>query len=192
MDPILRDFPSTFDTERLTIRCPQPGDGAEMNAAVRESLNELRPWMPWAQTAPTLAESEAHLRKAHTSFLRREDLQLLLFLKGTHTLVGSSGLHYIDWSVPRFEIGYWVRTAYAGQGYITEAVAGITDFAFQTLGAQRITICCDAKNERSAAVARRLDFVLEGTLRADARNPLTGELRDTLVFAKIKPEEPKP
>ena len=192
MDAILRDFPNSFETERLTIRCPQPGDGAEVNAAVLESLNELRPWMAWAQTAPTLAESEANLRKAHTDFLLREKLRLLLFLKDTNTLVGSTGLHNIDWAVPKFEIGYWVRTSYAGQGYISEAVAGITDFAFQTLGAKRVAIYCDAKNERSAAVARRLGFVHEGTLRCDGRSPATNELRDTLVFAKVKPEEPKP
>jgi RimJ/RimL family protein N-acetyltransferase len=192
MDFILRDFPSSFDTARLTIRGSQSGDGAEVNAAVIESLNELRPWLLWAQTAPTLEESEINARKAQARFLLREELWLLLFLKGTNTLVGSSGLHRIDWSVPRFEIGYWVRTSYAGQGYITEAVAGIANFAFDTLGAKRVEIRCDAKNERSAAVARRLDFTLEGTLRCDDRRPLTGELRDTLIFAKVKPEEHKP
>lgn len=186
MDPILRDFPSSFETARLTIRCPQPGDGAELNAAIVESLTELRPWMPWAQQAPTLEESEASVRKAYARFLQREDLWLFLFLKGTNTLVGSSGLHRIDWTVPRFEIGYWVRTPYAGQGYITESTAGITEFAFQTLGANRVEIRCDAKNERSAAVARRLNFVHEGTLRWDSRCPMTDELRDTMIFAKVK------
>ncbi len=191
MDPILRDFPSSFETERLTIRCPQLGDGAEINAAVLESLNELRPWMAWAKTAPTLEESEIRVRKTIASFLLREDLLLLLFLKGTNTLVGSSGFHNIDWAVPRFEIGYWVRTKYAGQGYITEGVAGITDFAFAKLGAHRVEIRCDTKNDRSAAVARRLNFTLEGTFHADDRSPMTGELRDTLVFAKIQSENLK-
>mgnify|MGYP000900625190 CR=1 FL=1 len=68
MEPILRDFPSSFETARLTIRSPQPGDGAELNAAVIDSLNELRPWMPWAQQAPTLEESEINARKAHIRF----------------------------------------------------------------------------------------------------------------------------
>ena len=186
MDPILRDFPSSFETARLTIRCPQPGDGAELNAAIVESLTELRPWMPWAQHAPTVEESEASVRKAYARFLQREDLWLFLFLKGTNTLVGSSGLHRIDWTVPRFEIGYWVRTSYAGQGYITESTAGITQFAFQTLGANRVEIRCDAKNERSAAVPRRLNFAHEGTLRWDSRCPMTNDLRDTMIFAKVK------
>ena len=103
-------------------------------------------------------------------------------------MVGSSGLHRINWAVPKVEIGYWVRTPYAGQGYITEAVAALTDFAFTTLAAHRVEIRCDARNERSAAVARRSGFTLEGILRCEDRCPLTNELRDTMVFAKVKAE----
>jgi RimJ/RimL family protein N-acetyltransferase len=184
--PVLRDFPHSFDTERLTIRCPLPGDGAELNAAVIESWERLNQWMPWAiGEKPTLEESEANVRLAYTKFLAREDLRLSLLLKGTDTLVGGSGLHRMNWSVPSFEIGYWVRTKFEGQGFITEAVAGITEFAVRELGARRIEIRCDGLNERSAAVPRRLNFDLEGTLRNDERHHLTGELRDTLIFAKI-------
>lgn len=186
MKPILRDFPHSFETERLTIRCPLPGDGPELNAALLETWESLRQWMPWAGgEKPTVEESEANVRNAYTKFLTREDLRLSLFLKGTETLVGGSGLHRIDWSVPKFEIGYWVRKRYEGHGYITEAVAGISDFAIRELGAKRIEIQCDALNERSAAVPRRLGFNLEGILKNDDRHHLTGELRDTMIFAKI-------
>ncbi len=187
MEAILRDFPHSFDTARLTIRCPLPGDGEALNTAVLASLDELRPWMPWAKNAPTLADSESYVRNAHASFLKREDLPLLLFLKGTNTLIGGSGLHRMDWSVPRFEIGYWLRTGYTHQGYMSEAVAAITDFAFYTLGAKRVEIRCDANNVRSAAIPQRLGFTLEGTLRHTDRHHETNELRDTLVFAKIAP-----
>lgn len=188
MDNILRNIPDSFESERLLIRSPRPGDGAIVNAAILDSLTELRPWMPWAQQTPTVDDNERYVREAHVRFLKREDLPLLLLLKGTEIMVGSSGLHRINWAVPKFEIGYWARTPYAGQGYITEAVAAITAFAFTTLGAHRVEIRCDAKNERSAAVARRGGFTLEGTLRNEDRCPMTKELRDTLVFAKIKPE----
>ncbi len=36
--PILIDFPESFETERLSIRNPLPGDGREMQAAVRTRL----------------------------------------------------------------------------------------------------------------------------------------------------------
>ena len=50
IDPIMIDFPESFETERLLIRATLWGDGANMNEAVRESINELRPWMAFAQS----------------------------------------------------------------------------------------------------------------------------------------------
>lgn len=107
-----------------------------------------------------------------------------LFLKGTDTLAGSSGLHRIGWSVPRVEIGYWRRTSFAGHGYITEAVRGITAFAFDSLGAGRVEIRCDPLYHRSVRVAERAGFRLEGGLRNFERSP-GGGLRNTLIFAML-------
>ncbi|WP_119068538.1 GNAT family N-acetyltransferase [Aggregatilinea lenta] len=184
-NPILQDFPDRFESERLIIRAPRPGDGAASNEALRESLAELQPWMPWATPVPTPEDTELHDREAAAEWLRRETLQLLLFRKSDGLFVGSSGLHNIDWAVPRFEIGYWIRTSLSGQGYVTEAVNAITDFAFDVLGAQRLEIRCDARNERSAAVARRAGYALEVTMRHQMRG-VDGSLRDTLVFVKLR------
>ncbi|BAS26528.1 GNAT family N-acetyltransferase [Limnochorda pilosa] len=183
-DPILRDIPTAFETERLLIRAPRPGDGPELNAAVLESLDDLRPWMPWADHAPSLEESERNVRHAHVRFLAREDLRLHLFLKGTETLVGGSGLHRMDWRVPKFEIGYWCRTSFQGQGYVTEAVRGICSFAFEVLGARRLEIRCDPRNERSRRVAERAGFRLEGHLHNDTVDP-SGWVRDTLIYGLL-------
>jgi RimJ/RimL family protein N-acetyltransferase len=186
--PILRDIPESFETERLLIRAPRPGDGAEQFAAVTESLPELRPWMPWAQEAPTVAESEQNIREAWARFVLREDLRLLLFLRSEpDTLVGSSGLHRIDWDAGRFEIGYWVRTRFAGQGLVTEAVRAIASHAFRFLGANRLEIWCDSRNLRSAAVARRVGFVHEGTF-SDHTRGLDGTMVTDLCFRLLRNE----
>jgi len=188
MNPILLDFPDSFDTERLTIRAPRLGDAPEIVQAVTESLNELRPWMPWAKEAPTIEGTEERLRKAMAKWITREDLLLHIYLKETKTWVAGSGLHRIDWETRTFEIGYWVRTKFAGQGYVTEAVNGIATFAFTHLRANRVEIRCDARNVRSAAVAKRCGFLLEGTFRHEDLG-VEGDLRDTLVFSKISPDE---
>lgn len=188
MNPILLDFPDSFDTERLTVRAPRPGDGPKVVEAIEESLDELRPWMLWAAKVETLEESEARLRRAAAKWLTREDLLMHLYLKGADTFVGSSGLHGIDWDTGKCEVGYWLRTKFTGQGYITEAVNGITRFAFAHLKANRVEIRCDAKNVRSAAVARRCGFLLEGILRHEDRR-VDGHLSDTLVFSKISLDE---
>ena len=184
--PILKDFPEAFETERLLIRSPMPGDGRELHAAVRESMNELLPWMPWPREHGTVEDSEASARVARVRFLERTELRMHFYLKGTETLVGSSGLHRIDWEVPKFETGYWCRTRFAGQGYTTEAVRGIAAFAFDTLGAERVEIRCDPLNRPSARVAERAGFHLEGELRNDALGA-DGTLRNTLVFSAVPP-----
>ncbi len=185
-NPILLDFPYSFETERLIIRGPLPDDALPLRQAVVESQPELKPWMPWAVEVPTEEWYRVRVREGRLKFLAREDLWLMLTLKENGLIIGGSGLHRIDWAVPRFEIGYWARTSHTGRGYITEAVNGITRFAFETLGARRVEIRCDAKNERSAAVARRAGYTLEGTFHHDARDHISGGLRDTLVFAQVR------
>ena len=186
MDDILRNIPECFETARLTLRCPRPGDGAEYHAAVLDSLPELRPWLRWSVPTPALEEDEARMRHAQVMFLQRADLWFLMFLKETGALIGSSGLHYPDWSVPSFEIGYWVRTPYAGKGYATEATIGLRDFAFGVLGARRLQIVCSTQNAQSAAVARRAGFELEGTLRCSARHHITNHLFDEFFFSIVR------
>ncbi|MDF2441701.1 MAG: hypothetical protein JWN98_2685 [Abditibacteriota bacterium] len=196
MKPILLDWPDCIETPRLVLRVPRAGGGAQLNAAIVESLADLRAWMPWAQEAPTLDESEEYCRSAHAKFLAREDMGLQLFLRdgfadadrdagGQSTLIGGSGLHLRDWSVPSFEIGYWCRPAFQGQGYISEAVRAITQFGFEVAGAQRLMIRCDSQNTRSRRVAERCGFSLDGELRNDGRSADGTTLRSTLVFSML-------
>jgi RimJ/RimL family protein N-acetyltransferase len=184
-NPILISIPESFESNRLLIRAPLWEDGFKVNEAVKESIEELRPWMPWAQNIPTLEESEIGIRKARLMFLERTDLRLLLFLKETGQLVGSSGLHRIDWQARRFEIGYWVRSTFKGRGYITEAVEAITHYAINELKANRIEIRCDSRNVRSARVAERLGYTMEGVLRNHTCD-VNGTLRSTMIFAKVR------
>ncbi|MET0772149.1 MAG: GNAT family N-acetyltransferase [Candidatus Limnocylindrales bacterium] len=184
--PILRDFPESFETERLVVRAPLPGDGAEMCAAVTESLPELRPWLAWAHETPTPEGYEENVREARAGFLLRKDLRYQLYLRSDPgTLVGSSGFHGIDWDAGRFEIGYWLRTRFAGQGYMTEAVRGLAHFAFTELGANRLEIWCDSRNERSAEVARRVGFVHEGTF-VDHTRAMDGVMATGLCFRMLR------
>jgi ribosomal-protein-serine acetyltransferase len=184
MNPLLLDFPTEFETDRLLIRMPSPGDGAVTCESINHSLPELKPWMPFAQKEQTIEDTEINIRQAYINFLNRTDLRLLVFKKDTGEFVASSGLHRINWDVPKFEIGYWIDTRFSGNGYMTEAVQGITDFAVRELKARRVEIRCDALNVKSRAIPERLGFTLEGILKSESIS-VEGELRDTCVFAKV-------
>ncbi len=181
MDPLLIEIPEQIVTDRLIIRGPRLEDAALINPAIVESINELRPWMPWAQPTPSLDDTISNTRRAVGRFITREDLRLHIFLKDG-TFVASSGLHRIKWDIPKFEIGYWCRTGLCGKGYTTEAVRAIAEMAFEKLKANRVEIICDNRNERSWRVAERAGFPLEGILRNECLDH-NGKLRDTRIYA---------
>ena len=180
------NFPSQFESDRLIIRMPEMSDALDVFEALRNSLPALKPWLPFAQEEPELYKTEENLRESIADFITRKDLRLHIFLKETGEFIGSTGLHRINWAIPKFEIGYWLDTKFEGNGYMMEAVDRLTRFAFEDLGANRVEIRCDEENGKSRAIPVKLDYELEGILKSDS---LTGDgkhLRNTCVYAKIK------
>ena len=194
MDPLLIDVPDRVETERLVLRVPRAGDGRVLNDAIRVSHEELLPWLPWAGTLPSVDESEAHCRRQRARFILREDFLLLLFLRSADAaegeLVGGCGLHRIDWSLRKFEIGYWRKTGCGQRGLVTEAVRALARLAFDALDARRVEIRMDDRNVRSWKLAERAGFTLEALLRFDSVTP-ANEPRSTRIYARVRgAEEP--
>lgn len=188
MDPVLIDVPERLDGERTVLLAPRAGLGAEMAVVIGQSLSHLRPWMPWAQEAPTAENAELVVRRMQADFIARRDLCFQIYARRADgspgRLLGGTGLHRIDWAVRRFEIGYWIRPEAAGQGHVSEAVRLLTALAFGPLAARRVEIRCDPRNLKSRAVAERCGFELEGVLRNNTLG-VDGAPRDTAVYARI-------
>jgi RimJ/RimL family protein N-acetyltransferase len=188
VDPILIDVPERLEGERTVLLAPRAGLGAEMAIVLAQSLSHLRPWMPWAQEAPSAESSEVVVRRMQADFVARRDLCFQIYARkpdgSAGRMLGGTGLHRIDWAVRKFEIGYWIRPEAAGQGHVSEAVRLLAALAFDRLGARRVEIRCDARNLKSRAVAERCGFTLEGVLRCDALG-VDGQSRDTAVYARI-------
>jgi RimJ/RimL family protein N-acetyltransferase len=184
-----RAIPDRFDTERLHLRAPRPGDGRALHEAVAESLAQLRAWpasLPWAVPEPSVERSEAWCCDRHLAFAARTDLPLLVFARGDGRLVGATGLHRFDWESGRFEVGYWLRSATSGQGLMTEAVRGVVAFGFTQLGASRLECLADEANVRSRRVAERAGFTLESVRRDERRDP-DGTPRTVCLYALHAP-----
>lgn len=65
-NPVLLDIPDEFETERLLVRAPRPGDGAATNASVLETLDDLRRFpasMPWAMEDQPVEKTEEYARR---------------------------------------------------------------------------------------------------------------------------------
>ena len=184
LQALLLDIPETVETPRLLLRATRAGDGAETNAALEESREELRRWMPWARDTQSLEASEHHCRAMQARWHAREELDFCFFRRGDGMLVGKGGLHTIDWTVPKFEIGYWIRTSCTRGGLATEATLALVDLARQRLAARRVEIACDARNAASRRVAMKCGFELEGIHRRNRRDT-AGELADSCLYARV-------
>jgi RimJ/RimL family protein N-acetyltransferase len=187
IDPILQPVPSSIETDRLLLRSFQADDAPALHEALSESINELRRslwFLSWVAEEPTHRAAEIRCTKAQASFLLRTDLAYLAFDKARGRLVASIGLHRTDWSVPKTEVGYWVRTSESGKGFATEGVASLTRCAFQSLHVKRVELVTDESNVASRAVAERCGFALEGVLHNMMKAP-DGGLRNSCVYAKL-------
>ncbi|MEV7275524.1 GNAT family N-acetyltransferase [Streptomyces sp. NPDC093111] len=132
---------------------------ADLDTWVRvidESLEHLRPWMPWA----------AEHSRAHTAeFLAaRADLweageQFSYVVAADGALVGTCGLfRHEDTPEGAYEIGYWLHPAATGRGIATRAAAAMVQVGFRLAGIGELRIVHDAANHASGAVAARLGF----------------------------------
>ena len=170
--------------ERVIVRPYRESDAQALNEAIAESRDHLRPWMPFADTHQTVEESRDWIIHQMSNWLLREDLVVGIWEAATARYLGGSGLHPHNWESRYFEIGYWIRLSASGQGYITEAVQLLTDYAFSVLKATRVEIRCDERNVRSAAIPQRLGFVQEGRLRNLVMAP-DGIIRSMIIFALV-------
>jgi RimJ/RimL family protein N-acetyltransferase len=180
--------PTEILTERLLLHRYRDGDSDEVFEAIEESRADLERWMPWAQYIqdaeqlrqglPQLLEMWETGRDHGYTIRRREDDRIL----------GSINYQDPNWSVPSFDLGYWMRTSETGKGYASEAVRGLVRVAFGTLRAKRVQIVCAERNARSVRVAERVGFTREARLRNGERQP-DGSLGDMLVYSLIDTDD---
>jgi RimJ/RimL family protein N-acetyltransferase len=87
-------------------------------------------------------------------------------VKETDTLIGSTGLHEIDYKNRHAVFGIVIGEKEAwGKGYGTEVTALITGYAFETLNLNRVGLEVYEDNERGIKAYERVGFTREGVLR---------------------------
>jgi RimJ/RimL family protein N-acetyltransferase len=111
------DPPYRIVTERLVLRCWDPRDAPLLKNAVDSSLDELRPWMPWAADEPqSLEEKVEHLRRSRGRFDLGEAFVYGIFDRDEREVVGGTGFH-ARIAPDALELGYWIRSSHVGGGW---------------------------------------------------------------------------
>ncbi len=104
--------------------------------------------------------------------------------------VGSTRFGDIDVPSERLEIGWtWIAPSRQRTAVNTEAKLLQLTYAFDELGAGRVALKTDGRNECSQAAIERLGAVREGTLRRHMRLA-DGFIRDSVYFSILADEWP--
>lgn len=143
-------------------------DADAIARAVGESLEHLKPWMPWANAQSADAEFQrGRLRNQPQQRERGEEWQYGVYANGDDAFLGSIGL-MTRRGPGTLEIGYWLHVAAGRRGLATDAARALTEVGLRVRGIERMIIACDEANARSAAIPQRLGYALE---RVEQRAP---------------------
>lgn len=152
--------PDEITVGPIQLRRRTLADAEDMVAAVRASLDHLRPWMPWAAAEPSIQIQQKVIAGADTGWLDGSEFAYALYEIASGKLVGGAGLHRRVG--PRaIEIGYWVRVDRIRQGYAKLAAAALTRTGMALDTVDHVEIHCDEANVASAAVPRSLGYRLD-------------------------------
>src|SRR4051812_7719433 len=185
--PTLIELPEELVGARVLLRPYRTSDAEQVFAAIDESREHLKPWMPWVNNHLRVDDTLDYCLRSASNWLLRSDLAVGIFDQSSGRFLGGSGLHDPDWDLRAFETGYWLRASAVGRRYMTETVRLLVGFAFAALRAQRVHLGCEASNVASQRVAERAGFLLEGRLR-NGLLATSGQPVDMLVFA-LTPED---
>ncbi|MFD9796659.1 GNAT family N-acetyltransferase [Streptomyces sp. NPDC059070] len=163
--------PVTLSTERLLLRPVGPQDADAAYAACQDP--EIQRWT--TVPSPYLrAHAEAFTATYGPNGWRDDsDYTFAVRLRETSLTTGTAaeGALVAMVSVTRrgdgvAELGFWAAKEHRGRGLMTEASVAAARWAFAAVGVERLEWRAEVGNAASRAVAEKVGFTMEGTLRA--------------------------
>lgn len=124
----------------------------------------LKQWFPWPDFTKTPADSENFIKSQLLAYANNTILPIAVCYQGE--LVGMSDLHAINQDQRSAEIGYWLAKKYQGLGIMSKATKALISLGIKQYDLHVIRIAAEVDNQPSRAIAERLGFHYDGTLRA--------------------------
>ncbi|HSL70977.1 MAG TPA: GNAT family N-acetyltransferase [Longimicrobiales bacterium] len=150
--------PERIQTPRLLLRQWIESDARQLAEAIDSSAVDLQKWTPWVVPDPReVGVLEQRVRKFRAQFESAESFVYGVFDPAEARVLGQAGL-YARVGPDALEVGYWIRSDCAGQGYATEAARALLEAAFSACAVARVELRCGVHHSASQAIARRLGF----------------------------------
>jgi RimJ/RimL family protein N-acetyltransferase len=184
--PDLGRLPLRVETARLVLEPWAPADRDDLLAALAESVEHLKSWIPWATgQAPTIADVDVLIERWASQRVTRENLIYAARTKADGTLAGGISLH-ARVGPRRLEVGYWIRAGATGQGLASEGAGAATAIALALPDVDAVELHTDTLNAPSRRVAEKLGFTLVEIRKDDKMR--NGRMGDTAVYVRATVE----
>jgi len=165
----------------ILLRPYQLSDAEPLYEAVRESLPELLPWMPWAHPDYSLKESQKWIESCARNWARGKEYNFVILDARDSRLLGGCGLNQVKRRAHFANLGYWVRSKCTGRGIATAAALLLVRFGFEELGLTRIEVGAATGNIASQRVAERIGAIRQGIQKR--KIAFRGKVYDRVVFS---------
>jgi len=171
----------SFTTARLVLRKPRVEDAPLIFASYAQDPDVTRylAFRPHRDLNDTREAVERFLKgwRSGKSFC------WLIFRRDNEELVGAIAARE-DQGI---NLGYALARPYWRQGFMSEVLRGIVEWAFAQPGIFRVWAVCDVENEASAALLEKNGFHQEGVLRKWSLHPNVSDIpRDCYCYAKTR------
>ena len=168
----------------IVLRTYDEGDAAALFSIVNAERSHLSHWLDWVSHTTKQEHSLQFIKQSVHQANMQEALALGIFRDGE--IIGGVGMHAWDHAVKRAQLGYWIKKDAEGQGIVKDSIKEFIAFLFEKAGLNKVEIHFSPANKRSAKVAERLGFRIEGVLRQSTlRNGLPD---DVVVTGLLKSE----
>jgi RimJ/RimL family protein N-acetyltransferase len=177
---------TTLSNSLVTIRRYDAVDVLLLFEAARESSAEVSVWLPWCHSDYSMEQSLEWVLRSGKQWDDGREFHFGIFHSPSGAFVGGVGLNELKPEHRLANLGYWVRSAWAGRGVATAAARLAAQFGFEELLLDRIEILAALGNKGSQRVAQKLGALKEGVLRN--RLVIHGQAHDAVVFSLIGSE----
>lgn len=170
--------------EKIELRPFMPHQARDVFMLIDKHRDTLRQWMDWVDEHQNLKDSKALIKTALEHYGDYDGLDTGIWYEGQFC----GQVSFNSWSLRNYkaDLGYWLADSFTGKGIMTKAVHAMLNYAFDVVGIHRIELLCAIQNQRSCAVAERLNFTHEGVLRRGER--IRNQFYDVNAYAILKPD----
>ncbi len=149
----------------LKIRPLHISDASILNTAVKESLNNLLPFMDWAHEELSQNKQYTRIIASNQNYLNGIEYDFAVF-DSSGNFIASASFHPSKTRNKKcFEIGYWTHTNYCNKGIATLVTKILTFVSFEFMRCDRIEIGCNKANYSSKRVIEKCEYLFEGKIR---------------------------